>query len=130
MYQAGGRITIALGGTRYSPRGKATIDPSGLEHSVNENQDGTVSRSTKAKAVSAELSFDRGQASSGNARPMWDSAFMLQFFDCTILESDAGVLHTFTNASLIGTPKIDTETGEVAGLTIMCAQADYNQTSA
>jgi hypothetical protein len=130
MHQAGGRITITMGGVRYSPRGKAIIDPAGLEHQVVANHDGTVSRSTTTKPTTAELTFDRGTASNGTSRPKWDAAFMLEFYDVTIRENDVGVLHTFTNASLIGSPKIDTETGEVTGLSIACSPENYNQTNA
>lgn len=129
-YQAGGRITITLGGVTYSPRGKATIDGSGVENKRNENHDGTVSRSTMSKAVSAEITLDRGNAANNTQRPKFDAAFMQAFIDCTIRETDVGVMHLFTGAFLEGTPKLDSETGEVAGLTIVCAQANYTQTAA
>ncbi len=126
MYQSGGRLTITVGGTRISPRGAATLDPAGLEHDVMSNSDGTVSRSTKNKPVTCEVTFDRGQ----QLAIRWDSAFMLQFYDVTFLETDTKILHTFTGASLIGSPKINTETGEVSGLSFACAAADYSVTTA
>lgn len=126
MHQAGGRITITLGGQRYMPRGKAIIDPAMVEHQVQVNHDGTVARSTMAKAATAELTFDRGKAANGTQRPRWDQDFMLGFYDVTIFEKDANVTHFFSGASLIGTPKIDTETGEVTGLSI--ATDNYTQT--
>lgn len=118
MHQAGGRITITLNGVRYSPRGKATIKPARLMHSVQTNHDSTVSRSTVAKPAEADLTFDRGAASAGLARPKWDESFMLGFYDITIDEVDSRVTHMFAGASLIGEPSIDTETGEVTGLSI------------
>ena len=114
---------------RYSPRGKASISPSGLAHATNVNHDGTVSRSTMAKPVRAELTFDRGVAGSGFARPKWDSAFMTPFYRITIAETDAGVMHIFTNASIIGEPILDTETGEISGLSVETSASDYLQTS-
>lgn len=126
MQQAGGRITITIGGVRYSPRGKATIKPSQLMHAVQTNHDGTISRSTTAKPAAADLTFDRGKPSSGAQRPKWDQAFMAPFYDVTIAETDVGVLHVFTGASVIGEPVIDTETGEVTGLSI--ATDNYTQT--
>lgn len=127
MHQAGGRITIKLGGVSYSPRGKATIKPARLMHAVQSNHDGSVARSTTAKPAEADLTFDRGKASSGTARPKWDENFMLGFYDVTITETDARVMHMFTGASLIGEPAIDTETGEVTGLSI--ATDSYTQTN-
>jgi|GEM_PF-1725068 hypothetical protein len=127
LHQAGGRITITIGGVRYSPRGKATIKPGRLHHTAQTNHDGTVARSTAAKPAEAELTFDRGAASNGTQRPKWDEAFLLPFYDISIAETDAKVLHLFTGAMIIGEPTIDTETGEVTGLSI--ATDNYTQTS-
>ena len=127
MYQAGGRITITMGGVRFSPRGKATIDAAGLENDIQENHDGTVARTTKSKAVMADLTFDRGNASNGGQRPRWDASFMTPFYDVTITETDVGVQHIFTGAAIKGTPKLDTETGEVSGLSIFTDAASYSQ---
>ena len=128
-YQAGGRIRINMGGTVYSPRGKATIDGAGLDNKRNENHDGTVSRSTMSKACSAEITLDRGNVVTGTQRPKWDATFMQGFYDVSITELDVGVQHLFNNAFIEGTPKLDTESGEIAGLTIVCAGADYTQTT-
>jgi hypothetical protein len=130
MFQAGGRITITLGGVRYSPRGSAKIRPSGVSNSIHENHDGTVSRSTMAKAVGAELSFDRGNAAQGTQRPRWDTAFMNGFVDVTIREVDVGVLHVFSGATIVGDPVLDSESGEISGLSILTDDINYTQTSA
>jgi hypothetical protein len=127
--QAGGRITIMMGGTRYSPRGKAMINPAGLTHSVVANQDGKISRTTMAQPVTAELTFDRGAPEGGFGRPKWDSAFMSEFYDITIRETDTKVTHHFFKATIVGTPSIDTESGEVSGLSIATSEQDYTQTN-
>lgn len=126
MYQAGGRISITIGGVRYSPRGKAMIKPAQVQHAAMTNHDGTISRSTVAKPAEADLTFDRGQTLAGTTRPKWDIAFMLPFYDITIAETDVGTLHMFSGASIIGEPAIDTETGEVTGISI--ATGTYTQT--
>jgi len=113
MHQAGGRITITIGATRYSPRGKATIYPAQVKHDMQVNHDGTVSRTTAPMAARAELTFDRG-----DGRFKWDAAFIQNFVDISLRETDVGVLHMWTGASLIGEPAIDSETGEVTGLSI------------
>jgi hypothetical protein len=123
MYQAGGRISINIGGKRFTPRAKASIKPSQMMHETQVNHDGTISRATKATAATAELTFDRG----GDGFK-WDSTFMLPFWDVTITERDVGIVHMFTQASVIGEPVIDTETGEVTGLSI--ATGNYTQTKA
>lgn len=113
MHQAGGRISISIAGRRFNPRGRAVIKPAMLSHEANANHDGTVYRTTKAMPATAELSFDRG-----SDRFAWDSSFMTGFVDVTIVERDVGVTHLFTRATLVGEPSIDTETGEVSGLSI------------
>ena len=127
MYQAGGRISITIGGVRYSPRGKAMIKPAQVQHAAQTNHDGTISRSTVAKPAEADLTFDRGQASNGTQRPKWDINFMLPFYDITIAETNVGALHMFSGASIIGEPSINTETGEVTGISI--ATGNYTQTN-
>jgi hypothetical protein len=127
--QAGGRITITMGGVRYSPRGKAMINPAGLTHSVIANQDGKISRTTMAQPVTAELTFDRGEAEGGFERPKWGSDFMSGFYDITLRETDARVTHHFFGATIVGTPSIDTESGEVTGLSIATSEQNYTQTN-
>lgn len=124
-HQAGGRISITIGGLKYHPRGKAMINPAGLSHGIVTNQDGSVARTTSAQPVTAEFTFDRGEASGGFARPKWDSAFMREFRDISIREIDTGVTHFFAAATIVGTPSIDTETGEVTGLSIATEEANY-----
>jgi hypothetical protein len=121
MHQAGGRISVNIGGKRFAPRGKASIKPAQLSHEVNVNHDGSVSRSTKPMAATADLTFDRGANGF-----KWDKGFMLPFVDVTIAETDVGVMHVFTGATIVGEPEIDTETGEVTGLSIATDQ--YTQT--
>lgn len=129
MHQAGGRFTVTLNGVRFSPRGRMALSPSGLAHATNVNHDGSVSRSTMAKAVRAELTFDRGAGGAGFARPKWDSSFMEGFYRVTFQETDAKVMHIFTNASFIGEPILDSETGEISGLSIETDAANYVQTA-
>jgi hypothetical protein len=126
MATVGGRITVAKGGVRFSPRGKATIKPAMIANSVIANHDGTISTTRAAKPATADLTFDRGSAAAGTQRPKWDSVFMLDDGDWTIAEVDVGVLHIFTAATIVGEPSIDTETGEVSGLSI--ATGNYTQT--
>lgn len=124
MHQAGGRISINIGGRRFAPRGKASIKPSQQSNTVNVNHDGSVSRSTTATAATCELTFDRGSDKSFK----WDRSFMSAFADVTVSETDVGILHMFTGAIIVGEPVIDTETGEVTGLSI--ATDKYTQTAA
>lgn len=128
-HQAGGRITVTIGGTRYSPRGKASINPAGLTHSVVANHDGKIARTTMAQPVTADLTFDRGAPEGGFARPKWDSAFMSEFYDITLRETDVKVTHHWHEATIVGSPVLDTETGEVTGLSIATSEQNYTQTS-
>jgi hypothetical protein len=129
-YQAGGRVTITMGGVRYSPRGAVTIDGAGIENSVIANHDDTISVTTANTAVTAQFSFDRGTASSNTARPKWDKTFMSGTYDVTVHEIDTNVLHMFSQARITGKPVLDTATGEVTGLSIAVQSSAYVQTTA
>ena len=129
MRQAGGRITITMGGVQYSPRGKAMINSSGVANSAVANHDGTVSRYTTAKPVAPNSpSTAARRAPTRNGRS-GNSTMMLGFYNVTLAEIDANVLHTFANASIVGQPKIDSETGEVTGLSILTDDNNYQQTN-
>jgi hypothetical protein len=131
MQQVGGRISMTCDGVRYSPRGKATIDNAGVENEAFANSDGSGSRTTKNKLVTAEITLDRGNVDLGTNRPTSSTinTLMKAFSDWTIIEQDTGVSHLFTQASLIGTPKLDTETGEISGLTITTEYSNYSEIS-
>lgn len=119
MDSKGGRYTLEINGRRFSGRGKATVSPSGVEIEGGTNSDGTGYKTVKPVNPFLDLSLDRGSGLK------WDEAMMLQELNGTWHETDARVTHLFTNASWIGRPSIDSETGEVSGLKIECSPADY-----
>lgn len=112
MQTTGGRFTAEINGRTFKGRGKATIESSTVEVNAEANQDGSGFVTVKPKLASCELSFDRGVGLK------WDAAMLLQSINLTFVETDAKVTHLFTDASWVGTPSIDTETGEVSGLSI------------
>lgn len=112
MQTTGGRFTAEINGRTYKGRGKATIETARVEVAAEANQDGSGYATVKPKLASCELTFDRGVGLK------WDAAMILQTVNLTFVETDAKVTHLFTDARWVGTPQIDTETGEVSGLSI------------
>lgn len=112
MDTKGGRFTAEINGRTFSGRGKATIESSTVEVNAEANQDGTGYATVKPKLASCELTFDRGVGLK------WDATMILQTVNLTFVETDVKVTHLFTDARWVGTPSIDTETGEVSGMSI------------
>ncbi|WP_066921701.1 phage tail tube protein [Methylobacterium sp. CCH5-D2] len=112
MQTTGGRFTAEINGRTYKGRGKATIETARVEVAAEANQDGSAFRTVKPKLASCDLTFDRGVGLK------WDEALILSDINLTFVETDAKVTHLFTDASWVGTPSLDTETGEVSGLSI------------
>lgn len=116
MDTKGGRYSLDINGRNFSGRAKATINPSTVELANEANQDGSGYSTVKPVLASIELSFDRGQGIK------WDEAMMLQTVNVTFQETDVRVTHYLTSARWQGKPAIDTENGEVSGLSLMSDQ--------
>ena len=119
MDTKGGRYTININGTRYSGRGKATVKPARAVPKVEVNRDGSAYRTVEPKPSSIELSFDRGPK---DQRIPWDETMLLSDVDVTFAEFDTGVTHYLTAASWNGEPSLDTDNGEVTGMSVMSDQ--------
>lgn len=116
MDTKGGRYTITIGGTRYSGRGKASVRPARATPKADANRDGTGFRTVEAKLASIALTFDRG-----NGIP-WDETMLLSDVDVSFKEDDVGVTHYLTKSSWVGEPEIDTDSGEVSGMSLASDQ--------
>ena len=119
MDTKGGRYTININGVRYSGRGKATITPARATPKAEPNRDGTAYRTVEAKLAGVELGFDRGP---NDQRIPWDETMLLSDVDVTFNEFDTGVTHYWTAASWVGEPKIDSDSGELSGMSLMSDQ--------
>ncbi|KQP11157.1 hypothetical protein ASF28_08930 [Methylobacterium sp. Leaf99] len=112
MDTKGGRFTLDINGRTYSGRGKATIMPARAVRENDVNSDGTGYSTVKPKLAKLDLSFDRGIGL------RWDEAMMLEELNVTFIETDVRITHLFTRANWSGEPSIDSESGEVSGLSI------------
>jgi tail tube protein len=112
MDTKGGRCTMTINGQSFSARAKATINPSTVNRKNGANWDGKGYSTVTPKLAKLSLTFDRGSG------VKWDAAMMLQEVNVTFSEDDTGVTHLFTGSRWDGDPSIDTETGEVTGLSI------------
>ncbi|MCJ2098946.1 phage tail tube protein [Methylobacterium sp. E-046] len=119
MDTKGGRYSVRIGGQRFSGRGKASIKPAQATPKADPNRDGTAYRTVEAKLAMVSLSFDRG---SKTAAISWTSDMLLRDVDVTFIEDDAGRTHYFTSGSWVGEPDIDTDTGEVTGMSVASDQ--------
>lgn len=112
MDTQGGRLQITIGSTTFSCRGKATVKPARATADAGVNWNGKAFRTIKPQLASVDLSFDRGKGLP------WDEGMLLGDQNVTVVEIDAGVSHYLTAAAMVGEPSIDTESGEVSGLSL------------
>ena len=111
----GGRVDITLNGRVYSPVADVEVEESSIEVETVVNQDGTGGRSVKAKPYKAMVKyrFMEGLAIED---------LMVQNFDFSMRERETGQTVLLTNAHHEGTPKRNTVTGEIDGLTVVSFQ--------
>ncbi|WFS07779.1 phage tail tube protein [Methylobacterium sp. 391_Methyba4] len=119
MDTKGGRYSVRINGQRFSGRGKATIDPAEATPKADPNRDGTAYRTVEPQLPMIALSFDRGSKSQAIT---WTANMLLADVDVTFIEDDAGRTHYFTAGSWVGKPSIDTDTGEVTGMSVASDQ--------
>lgn len=117
MDTKGGRISLTINGQIYSGRGKATYKPSTIMRRSGANQDGTGWTAIDPKLASLEITFDRGKSF------RWDEDMILEEVNVTLVETDLRpvVTHFWTNGNWEGDPTVNTESGEVTGLSIVGA---------
>ena len=110
-YAAGGRVRITANGNIWAARAAVTIIPVNFERKVESNQDGSIYTTTKAMPYEAEITLS-------DSCGMHIGDIMACPIDVTIELIDLRRTYLFSKAVVIGRPKINTETGEISGLTI------------
>ncbi len=110
-YAAGGRVRITANGNIWSARAAVTVMPINFERKVEANQDGSIYTTTKAVPVEAEITLS-------DSCGMQLADVMSCPLDVTIELIDVKRRYLFTKAVVVGRPKLNTETGEISGLTV------------
>lgn len=93
-----------------------TIRPIHFSREVGANQDGTIFVKTKAEPGEAEMSL------SDKCGLKLDELMDQCWVDVTIRLVDMRKTYLFTQASIVGRPEIDSESGEIKGLKIASAR--------
>lgn len=122
MDKKGGRVSIQITGRNFTARSSVSLSPTTVTRTNGANRDGTGYSTVAAKLAKADISFDRGERSG----IVFNDDLLLENFNATIFEEDAGITHFFTNASWSGDPTIDTESGEVSGMSIETDRNNYS----
>lgn len=118
----GGRISIDVGGKRYSARGDITLSPTNVEISGDANHDGSAYFVSKPVLYGAAMTFTQP------CGIVWNDEMARCAINVTIVEEQNGRSHLFTAARLVGRPSINLSNGEVSGLSILTDR--YQATSA
>jgi hypothetical protein len=119
----GGRADITIDGRVYHVVADLELEEINFEAEAVTNQDGTVGRTVKPKPFKAPIKLRY-------ARDLDLERLMTRFFDFSLVERDTGQSIMLTGAFMTGTPKRNTATGEIDGLTIEGEKYRRRQTRA
>lgn len=109
---SGGRVILTIDGVVYKTRGGITLRPIPKERTVEAHDDGTHYVMTRARPATASfrLSFLCGL----NLQVLADACHVDVTFDLI----DMKKRFLYTKATILGQPEINTESGEISGLSI------------
>lgn len=113
---AGGRVSIHANGKWYNPVADVEVEEVGIEPKEVVNQNGSVQRTVEPKSYKVHLSIRDSRGMNLN------ELVEAYGFDVTAVEKDMGRRIHLTNAFVVGTPKRNTATGEITGMTFCSDQ--------
>jgi len=113
---AGGRVALTVDGEKYAVRAAVNVRPSRISVEGEANQDGSVYYLTKPMPGEADIVL------SDRCGLPTDRLINGCLVDATITLIDMNRTYLFTRARVTGQPSLNTETGELSGMTIKSAQ--------
>lgn len=119
MHTSGGRVSMVIDGVTYSARGVIKLNKANQSNESGVNQDGTLYRTVKPKARTAECTFDRFVRQSDGTSLIWDeNVLAMTNMQVTFTETDGGQQHIMTGAFWVGDPGEDLSSGEIDGMSL------------
>lgn len=110
---AGGRVELTIGGQKYAARAAVTIRPTNVEVTGGANQDGSQYFTTAPRLFEMDITFsDRCGLRIGDLAGGC-------LIDVTANLVDMKRRYLFTRARMTGRPSVNSETGEISGMTVM-----------
>ncbi len=109
---AGGFVELTINGTPYSIAGELEIEETNYEAEAVANQDGTISRTQKPKPYRFELKIRDRQGPAVVAAIFQDNVLL----DVSAIEKQMKRTVLLTGAFATGTPKRNTQNGEISGI--------------
>ena len=116
-----GECSLVLNGRQYIARGEAEITATGLVAAVEANVDGSVYKTVKTAACTIKINLEDEIAA-----PI-TTADLLRSHEVSFREEHRGVVHNFTNAEIVGEPKLDPATGALSEISFSCSRANYRR---
>lgn len=117
---SGGRVTITLNGKRYQSRGGVDFMPTGIVRDVIPNDDGTIAITTKA--VPAEATFSLSDRCGLDINELIFGCKIDVVFD----QLDMRRKILYTQATVIGRPSFNSDSGVISGLKIAAPASNVN----
>jgi hypothetical protein len=116
---SGGRVVITANGKRWSARSAVTVKPTTFERKAEANQDSTLAVQNKAAFPEADIVLS-------DRCGLFLDDIMGCPIDVTIDLIDMRRKYYFTKAIVVGRPSINSETGEIRDIKIVCSGANLN----
>lgn len=130
MADFGGTIRFTYNGNALTMRAKLDIEPGDFAYAVEHNQNGSFDRYMQPMGPVIEAEFvDTSDGVHATSLP-WNTIMQNGPYNISVIEDTTGIIHTITNGSFIGRPKIDRLKGLVTGINIQGATGAYKQLSA
>ena len=107
---------MTINGVKYSARSSITIRPTTFEREAGANQDGTLYVTTKPMPAEMEITL------SDKCGLYPDVLIHECNVDVTAEIFDMGRTYLWTEATVVGRPEIDSESGEISGLVLVTDQ--------
>ncbi len=117
---AGGFVEITINGKRYAPAGEIEVEETNFESEVQDNHDGTISRSQKPGHYKMKLTLRDRQGPS-----IVREIYLADRIDVSGVEKQMGRTVILTGAFAVGKPARNTRTGEITNIELVSDTLQY-----
>jgi len=118
MADFGGQMHVNFAGMPLVLRGAFKLDPTSVKTDVKTNFDGSLGRIFTPDAYGAELTLEDTLPSGVT----WERLIKSSPATIALVEDQTGVIHSFSQAVLVGEISVNREDGEVTGIKVRAPQ--------
>lgn len=117
---AGGFVELTINGRRYMPAGEIEVEETNFEAEVQNNHDGSISRTQKPGHYKMKLTLRDRQGPS-----IVREIYLADRIDVSGVEKQMGRTVLLTGAFAVGKPARNTATGEISNIELVSDTLQY-----